>query len=78
MELLLDVTSLMQVMACRLIGTKPVPEQVLATVSNCETNIYHKTSNISRTVVGNKIVDNSDEVGASPVGGAPTTSSFST
>ena len=37
-----------------------------------------KTSNISRTLVGNKIVDNSDVVGASPVGAAPTTSSFST
>ena len=41
-------------------------------------SIYRKTSNISRTLVGNKIVDNSDVVGASPVGAAPTTSSFST
>ena len=39
---------------------------------------YRKTYNISRTFVGNKIVDNSDVVGASPVGAAPTTSSFST
>ena len=39
---------------------------------------YRKTSNMSRTLVGNKIVDNSDVVGASPVGAAPTTSSFST
>ena len=39
---------------------------------------YHKTSNISCTLVGNKIVDHSDVVGASPVGAAPTTSSFST
>ena len=39
---------------------------------------YRKTLNISRTLVGNKIVDNSDVVGASPVGAAPTTSSFST
>ena len=38
---------------------------------------YRKTSNISRTL-GNKIIDNSDVVGASPVGAAPTTSSFST
>ena len=38
---------------------------------------YRKTSNISRTLVGNKIVDNSDVIGASPVGAAPTTSSFS-
>ena len=41
-------------------------------------NNYHKTSNISRTLVGNEIVANSDVVGASPVGAAPTTSSFST
>ena len=39
---------------------------------------YRKTSNIIRTLVGNKIADNSDVVGASPVGAAPTTSSFST
>ena len=39
---------------------------------------YRKTSNISRTLVGKEIVDNSDVVGASPVGAAPTTSSFST
>ena len=39
---------------------------------------YRKTSTISRTLVGIKIVDNSDVVGASPVGAAPTTSSFST
>ena len=39
---------------------------------------YRKTSNIRRTFVGNKIVDHSDVVGASPIGAAPTTSSFST
>ena len=36
------------------------------------------TSNIRRTLAGNKIVDHSDVVGASPVGAAPTTSSLST
>ena len=41
-------------------------------------NTYRKTSNISRTPVGNTIVDHSDVVGASPVGAAPTTSSFLT
>ena len=41
-------------------------------------SMYRKTSNISRTPVGNKIVDHSDVVGASPVGAAPTTSSFLT
>ena len=40
----------------------------------CVWNNYCKASNISRTLVGNKIVDNSDVVGASPVGAAPTTS----
>ena len=39
---------------------------------------YRKTSNIRRTLVGNKIVDHSGVVGAPPVGAAPTTSSFST
>ena len=39
---------------------------------------YHQTSNRSRTLVRNKIVDHLDVVGASPVGAAPTTSSFST
>ena len=39
---------------------------------------YRKVSNIRRTLEGNKIVDHSYVVGASPVGAAPTTSSFST
>ena len=39
---------------------------------------YHQASNISCTSVGNKIVDHSEVVGASPVDAAPTTSSFST
>ena len=39
---------------------------------------YCQVSNISGTLVGNKIVDHSDVVGAAPVGAAPTTSSFST
>ena len=38
---------------------------------------YRQVSNISRTL-GNKIVDHSDVVGASPVGAAPIASSFST
>ena len=39
---------------------------------------YRQVSNIKYTLVGNKIVDHSDVVGAAPVGAAPTTSSFST
>ena len=41
-------------------------------------SIHRQVSNIRRTLVVNKIVDHSDVVGASPVGAAPTTSSFST
>ena len=40
--------------------------------------VYRQVYNIRRTWVGNEIVDHSDEVGASPVGAAPTTYSFST
>ena len=39
---------------------------------------YRQVANIRRTFVSNKIVDHSDVVEASPVGAAPTTSSFST
>ena len=39
---------------------------------------YRQTSNMRRTLLGNKIVDHSDVVGASPIGTARPTSSFST
>ena len=39
---------------------------------------YRQVSNIRRILVGNKIVDHLDVVGASPAGAAQTTSSFST
>ena len=39
--------------------------------------IYRQVSNIRHTLVGNKIDNHSDVVGASPVGAAPTSSSFS-
>ena len=41
-------------------------------------DIYRQVANIRRILVGNNIVDHSDEVGASPVGAASTISSFST
>ena len=41
-------------------------------------NTYRQISNTRRTLVGNKIVDYSNIVGASPVGAAPATSSVST
>ena len=44
----------------------------------CVVYHYRQVCNISRTLVGNKIVDHSEVVGASPVGAALTTSSFST
>ena len=40
--------------------------------------IYHQVSNTRRILERNWIVDCSDVAGASPVGAAPTTSSFST
>ena len=43
-----------------------------------EDKMYRQVYNIRHSLVGNKIVDHSDVVGASPVGAAPTTSSFST
>ena len=49
-----------------------------ASRNNLLKNDYSQTSNMRRTLVGNKIVDHSDVVGALPVGTAPTTSSFST
>ena len=42
------------------------------------TKIYRQVSNIRGTLGGNEIVDHSYVVAASPVGAAPTTSSFST
>ena len=39
---------------------------------------YRKTSDVKHTLVGIKLVDHSDAVGAAPFSAAPTTSSFST
>ena len=52
--------------------------QTLQYATHLDVPTYCQTSNISRTLVGNKIVDHSDLVGASLVGAAPTTSQFST
>ena len=54
------------------------PQWVNSIPHNTVSHNYHQTSNISCTLAGNKLVDHSDVVGASPVGAAPTTSSFST
>ena len=40
-------------------------------------DMYHETSNISRTLKGKKFVDHLDVVGAPPVSAAPAISSFS-
>ena len=60
------------------IAPKPVKLPWRIWINEYQNIKYRKISNISRTLVGNKIVDHSDVVGASPVGAAPTTSSFST
>ena len=41
-------------------------------------NNYRQTYNVRRTPAGNNLADHSDVFGASPVGAAPTPSSFST
>ena len=41
-------------------------------------DMYRQTSNTSRTLIGNKLVDHSDVDETSPVGAGPTISSFST
>ena len=43
-----------------------------------EVSEYSQTSNISDTLVGNKIVDHTDAIGAALTGAVPITSSFST
>ena len=40
--------------------------------------MYRETYDIRRTLIGTEIVDQSDVVGASPIGAVPTTSSIST
>ena len=47
-----------------------------STKTTTKKNMYCKISNVRCTLIGNGIVDHSDVVGASPVGAAPTTSSF--
>ena len=54
--------------------TKALPEPMMTH----SIYAYRQASNIRHTKVGNRIVEHSDVVGASPVGAAPTTSSFST
>ena len=48
------------------------------TSSMTHMTIYRQVSNVRGKLVGDKIVDHLDVVGTSPVGAAPTTSSFST
>ena len=54
--------------------TRPTPPK--KTNQKTISHAYCQISNISGTLVGHKIVDHSDVVEASPVGAAPTTSSF--
>ena len=60
--------------------TEAVKQDKLNHPWNLASNLgtYCQVSNIRHTLVGNKIVDNSDVVGASPVAAAPTASSLST
>ena len=53
-------------------------ETLLGPLGSNFSEIYSKTSIISHTLLDNKLVDHSVVIGASPVGAAPKTSSFST
>ena len=65
---------------CAYISNKPVINYSSLVIASWIMNhgTYRQTSDISRTLVGNKLVDHSDVVGASPIGAAPTISSFTT
>ena len=61
-------------------GSLTTPSQSLGLHTQLQhelNNDYCQTPNISCSLVGNKLFDHSDVVGASPVDAAPTTSSFS-
>ena len=47
-------------------------------IADRQLEVYRQTSSINHTLVGSKIVNHSDVVGASLVGAAPATSSFPT
>ena len=74
----MDTRQLIKFMAISDKNSKLFKNDLSVAIFACCDTTYRKTSSISRTLVGNKIIDNSDVVGASPVGAAPTTSSFST
>ena len=59
------------------VGVGNIITEVINNVEKVQMIRYYQVSNISRTLAGNQIVDRSDVVGASPVGAAPITSSFS-
>ena len=65
-------------MVCEYIQRMRQIEYDNITILLCKMISYRQVCNIRRTFVGNKIAYHSDIVGASPVGAAPTTSSFST
>ena len=69
-----DCNVLNPMLICVIIANLPHIAPILSSRNSCD---YRKTSNIRRTMEGNAIVDHSDVVGVSPVGAAPTTSSFS-
>ena len=62
-------------MSARVCAKPPLYDMTKHTTKN---NNIPQTSNISRTLVGDNIVDHSNVAGASPVGTDPTTSSFFT
>ena len=73
-----NILALVQIMAWHRPGDKPLSEPMMVCLLMHICITRPQWVNISHTLVGNKIVDHLDIVGALPVGSAPTTSSFST
>ena len=73
-------TEISDVLKCLMICSSDLLCDDLKKISEivCERRYYRQVFNIRCTLAGNKFVDNSDVVGASPVGAAPTTSPFLT
>ena len=63
--------------AIPILGTTQVWKDLMTSMQS-GVSYYRQVSQMRRTLIGNKFVDNSNVVGASPAGAAPTTSELST
>ena len=79
-ELIELVICMIQNLQSRIYNVKPttMESNIPDTQEEKCNEIYSQISNINRNITGETFVDHSEVVGASPVGAAPNTSSFST